>query len=101
MVVLAYISYIGAELFHFSGIIALIACGLMQSEYTRHNISKKSYTTIKYLTKTISSIADVIIFIFLGMVLVREDRKWDTGFVLLTTFFCIIYRFFSKFIQLI
>ncbi|XP_074594207.1 Na(+)/H(+) exchanger protein 7-like isoform X1 [Brevipalpus obovatus] len=97
VIVLAYISYIGAELFHFSGIIALIACGLMQSEYTRHNISKKSYTTIKYLTKTLSSIADVIIFLFLGMVLVRDDHIWDSGFVLLSTLFCIIYRFISVF----
>ncbi|XP_015782511.1 Na(+)/H(+) exchanger protein 7 [Tetranychus urticae] len=97
VIVLAYISYIGAELFHFSGIISLICCGLMQAEYTRHNISKKSYTTIKYLTKTVSSIADVIIFLFLGMVLVRDDHKWNTEFVFLTTFFCIIYRFFSVF----
>ncbi|XP_053213811.1 Na(+)/H(+) exchanger protein 7-like [Panonychus citri] len=97
VICLAYLSYVGAELFHFSGIISLICCGLMQAEYTRHNISKKSYTTIKYLTKTVSSIADVIIFLFLGMVLVRDDHDWNTGFVLFTTIFCIIYRFISVF----
>lgn len=76
VVVLAYFSYVGAELFHFSGIISLIACGLVQSEYVKDNISKRSFTTIKYFTKTLSSIADVIIFFFLGRVLIREDHVW-------------------------
>ncbi|RWS25103.1 sodium/hydrogen exchanger 2-like protein, partial [Leptotrombidium deliense] len=89
----AYFSYITAELFHFSGIISLIACGIWQEEYARHNISKKSYTTIKYLTKTLCSVSDVIIFIFLGMVLIRDDHIWDTSFVVLTTIFCIVFRF--------
>src|SRR5688572_2475525 len=62
VVCLAYFSYVFAELFHFSGIIALIACGLMQAEYVKDNISVRSFTTIKYFTKTLSSIADVIIF---------------------------------------
>lgn len=76
VVVFAYFSYVGAELFHFSGIISLIACGLVQSEYVKDNISKRSFTTIKYFTKTLSSIADVIIFFFLGRVLIREDHVW-------------------------
>ena len=76
VVVLAYFSYVGAELFHFSGIISLIACGIVQSEYVKDNISKRSFTTIKYFTKTLSSIADVIIFFFLGRVLIREDHVW-------------------------
>lgn len=76
VVVLAYFSYVGAELFHFSGIISLIACGLVQSEYVKDNISKRSFTTIKYFTKTLSSIADVIIFFFLGRVLIRENHVW-------------------------
>ncbi|RWS07570.1 Na(+)/H(+) exchanger protein 7-like protein, partial [Dinothrombium tinctorium] len=97
VVAFAYFAYITAELFHFSGIISLIACGIWQEEYARHNISKKSYTTIKYLTKTLSSVADVIIFIFLGMVLIRDDHIWDTTFVVLTTIFCIIYRFATVF----
>lgn len=59
-----------------SGIIALIACGLMQAEYVKDNISVRSFTTIKYFTKTLSSIADVIIFYFLGRVLIRDDHVW-------------------------
>ena len=38
---MAYLSYFGAELFHWSGIISLIGCGLIQSHYALKNISKK------------------------------------------------------------
>lgn len=97
VIVFAYMSYVAAELFHFSGIISLTCCGLMQAEYARHNISQRSYTTIKYLSKTLSSISDVIIFLFLGMVLIRDDHDWNSPFVLLTTIFCVVFRFVSVF----
>merc|ERR1719259_1282635 len=44
----AYLAYLFAELFHWSGILSIIACGLFQWQYARHNVSKKSYYTIKY-----------------------------------------------------
>lgn len=97
VVVMAYLSYVGAELFHFSGIIALIACGLMQAEYVKDNISKRSFTTIKYFLNTLSSISDVCVFFFLGRMLIREGHVWDTGFVFFSTFFCVIYRFLTVF----
>ncbi|RWS14834.1 sodium/hydrogen exchanger 2-like protein, partial [Dinothrombium tinctorium] len=97
VIMMAYLSYVIAELFHFSGIISLTTCGLVQAEYARNNLSKKSRTTIKYMTKTLSSIADVIIFLFLGIVLVRENHIWNTNFVIYTTVFCVVYRFLSVF----
>ncbi|XP_069692631.1 Na(+)/H(+) exchanger beta-like isoform X2 [Periplaneta americana] len=58
---IAYLSYLAAELFHFSGIISIIACGLVQAHYALKNISQKSYTTVKYFTKMIRGVpADVV-----------------------------------------
>ena len=48
----AYLAYMSAELFHWSGIISLIGCGLTQSHYAFRNISAKSKTTIKFSIKT-------------------------------------------------
>jgi NhaP-type Na+/H+ or K+/H+ antiporter len=98
VIVLAYLSYVAAELFHFSGIISLIACGLVQYQYIADNISADSLTTIKYFVKTMSSISDVIIFFYLGRVLVRDDHTWNSSFVFFSTFFCVVYRFFSTFL---
>ena len=97
VIVIAYLSYVTSELFHFSGIIGIIGCGLMQLEYAKYNISNRSYITIKYFTRNVSTIADVIIFFFLGKVLVRETHVWSTSFVLISTLLCIIYRFLSVF----
>lgn len=49
---MAYLSFLTAEVFHLSGIISIIACGIIQTEYARYNVSAKSYTTVKYFVKT-------------------------------------------------
>ena len=51
MFIMAYTSYILAELFHLSGIISIITCGLLQWQYAVHNVSFKSRTTVKYFSK--------------------------------------------------
>ena len=35
----AYISYVLGELFHLSGLIALLSCGIMMGHYTWYNLS--------------------------------------------------------------
>lgn len=94
----AYLSYLSAELFHFSGIISIIMCGLVQAHYALKNISQKSYTTVKYFTKMISSTCDSIIFLFLGMVLVSDAHVWHTGFVVSTLVLCLVCRFLGVFL---
>ncbi|XP_042226062.1 probable Na(+)/H(+) antiporter nhx-9 isoform X1 [Homarus americanus] len=95
---LAYLSYLTAELFHFSGIISLIVCGLLQAHYAFANISQKSYTCVKYFTKMASATSDTVIFMFLGMVLVSDEHEWHTGFVLWSVTLCFIYRFIGVFV---
>ena len=48
------------------------------------------------LVHTCSGTADVIIFIFIGMILVQTNHYWNTAFVLLTLAFCVLYRSLSK-----
>ena len=77
----AYFSFICAETIHWSGIISLIGCGIAQKRYAFKNISEKSLTTVKYGVKTMSALADVIIFLFLGIVVISKEfghfRKKD------------------------
>ena len=42
----AYLSYITAELFHFSGILAIVHCGLVMSQYVEKNMSHKRQANI-------------------------------------------------------
>ncbi|XP_046349818.1 sodium/hydrogen exchanger 1-like isoform X1 [Haliotis rufescens] len=93
---MAYLGFLLAELFEFSGIISIIGCGLVQVQYAFHNISDKSKTTVKYFTKVISTTMEIVIFLFLGLALIRE-HYWHTGFVLWTILFCFVYRFIITF----
>ncbi|XP_061185799.1 Na(+)/H(+) exchanger beta-like [Saccostrea echinata] len=99
--VLAYISYLVAELFHFSGIIGLIGCGLTQAHYAFHNISQKSLTTITYFSKMQSALSDCIIFLFLGIGLfnceIMNLSHWRWELILWTLFLCLLYRFLVVF----
>nr|BAU68126.1 NHE6/7 [Nasutitermes takasagoensis] len=94
----AYVSYLFAELFHFSGIISIIICGLVQAHYALKNISQKSYITVKYFMKMLSSTCDAIIFLFLGMVLVSDQHVWHTGFVGWALLLCLVCRFSGVFL---
>jgi len=93
---MAYLSYVAAELFHWSGIVSLIGCGLVQAHYSFKNISKKSYTTVKYFIKMLSALSDCVIFLFLGIALVDGPHYWHTGFVVWTVSFTLICRFIGK-----
>ena len=77
----AYASFLLAELIHWSGIISMIAFGITVKRYGFQNLSKKSYTTVKYAIKTLSSTSDCIIFLYLGMAVIGE-QIWHTGITL-------------------
>lgn len=93
----SYLAFILAECIHWSGIISLIGCGIMQKRYAFPNISKKSYTTVKYSIKTFAAFSDCIIFLFLGIVTIEHSLEWHTGFVLWTVLLCTVVRFVGVF----
>uniref|UniRef100_A0A667X0H2 Sodium/hydrogen exchanger n=1 Tax=Myripristis murdjan TaxID=586833 RepID=A0A667X0H2_9TELE len=88
----SYMAYLSAEVFHLSGIMSLIACGVMMRPYVEANISHKSYTTIKYFLKMWSSVSETLIFIFLGVSTVAGPHSWNWTFVVLTVILCFVSR---------
>uniref|UniRef100_H2MJ51 Sodium/hydrogen exchanger n=1 Tax=Oryzias latipes TaxID=8090 RepID=H2MJ51_ORYLA len=90
--VYSYIAYLSAELFHLSGIMALIACGAVMRPYVEANISHKSHTTIKYFLKMWSSVSETLIFILLGVATVGGPHNWNWIFVTSTVFLCLVAR---------
>ncbi|CAG6014620.1 sodium/hydrogen exchanger 1 isoform 2-T2 [Menidia menidia] len=90
--VYSYMAYLSAEVFHLSGIMALIACGAVMRPYVEANISHKSHTTIKYFLKMWSSVSETLIFIFLGVATVDGDHSWNWTFVTVTVILCLVAR---------
>ncbi|XP_015739103.1 sodium/hydrogen exchanger 1 [Coturnix japonica] len=88
----SYMAYLSAEIFHLSGIMALIASGVVMRPYVEANISHKSHTTIKYFLKMWSSVSETLIFIFLGVSTVAGQHYWNWTFVISALLFCLIAR---------
>ncbi|CAF4199707.1 unnamed protein product, partial [Rotaria magnacalcarata] len=92
ILVYAYLSYLTSEMLSVSGILALTFCGMVMKQYIPFNISKKSDATTEYVIKMLSSIMETIIFMFMGLSTVSDNHSWNTGFVLMTLFLCLLYR---------
>ncbi|KAK1412531.1 hypothetical protein QVD17_33866 [Tagetes erecta] len=67
MMLMAYLSYITADMFALSGILAVFFCGIAMSHYAWHNVTDNSQVTTKHSFATMSFIAEVFIFLYVGM----------------------------------
>ncbi|XP_077594638.1 sodium/hydrogen exchanger 5-like [Stigmatopora nigra] len=93
VLLLVYLAYLTAELFSLSSILSMTFCGIGANKYVEANISQKSRTAVKYTMKTLASIAETLIFIFLGISAVDKSKwAWDTGLVACTLIFIFIFR---------
>ncbi|XP_073223253.1 sodium/hydrogen exchanger 1-like [Cicer arietinum] len=78
MMLMAYFSYMIAELLALSGILTIFFCGIVMSHYTWHNVTGNSRITTKHSFATISFIAETFIFLYVGMDALDID-KWKTS----------------------
>ncbi|KAH0940021.1 hypothetical protein HID58_007482 [Brassica napus] len=75
MMLMAYLSYMLAELFDLSGILTVFFCGIVMSHYTWHNVTESSRITTKHTFATLSFLAETFIFLYVGMDALDID-KW-------------------------
>ncbi|ONK57913.1 uncharacterized protein A4U43_C09F5560 [Asparagus officinalis] len=75
MSLLAYLSYMLAELLKLSGILTVFFCGIVMSHYTWHNITESSRVTTKHVFATFSFMAEIFIFLYVGMDAL-DIEKW-------------------------
>ncbi|XP_047600678.1 sodium/hydrogen exchanger 2 isoform X3 [Lutra lutra] len=80
------------------GIMAITACAMTMNKYVEENVSQKSYTTIKYFMKMLSSVSETLIFIFMGVSTVGKNHEWNWAFVCFTLAFCLIWRALGVFV---
>lgn len=75
MILMAYLSYMMAELFYLSGILTVFFCGIVMSHYTWHNVTESSRVTTMHSFATLSFIAETFIFLYVGMDAL-DIEKW-------------------------
>lgn len=73
-IVSAYITFIIAEYLHVSGIVALVALALMYSTIGRTKISPEISEFLQQFWKTLSYMANTLIFLIVGIVIVSNIK---------------------------
>ncbi|KAE9611519.1 hypothetical protein Lal_00011921 [Lupinus albus] len=75
MILMAYFSYMLAELLDLSGILTVFFCGIVMSHYTWHNVTENSRITSRHAFATLSLISEIFIFLYVGMDAL-DIEKW-------------------------
>ncbi|KAF3707201.1 Sodium/hydrogen exchanger 3 [Channa argus] len=96
--ILGYLSYLTAEMLSLSSILSIVFCGICCQKYINANMDPNSVNTVRYAMKVFANGSETIIFVFLGISAIdRSIWVWNTGFILLTLFFILVYRFIGTF----
>lgn len=90
---MAYLSYLTAEIFHMSGILAVTFCGITMKNYVQKNVSDSSNATIKSMMHILANISEMTIFLFLGVITVtNESYYFNFWFIIATVVCCLVWR---------
>jgi len=89
---IAYLSYLTAEIFHMSGILAITFCGITMKNYVERNISESSSTTVRSAAHMIANCAEMMIFLFLGVFTINDIHEWNWVFIICTIVCCLVFR---------
>ncbi|CAN6479193.1 unnamed protein product [Victoria cruziana] len=75
LALMAYLSYMVAELLHLSGILTVFFCGIVMSHYAWHNTAENSRIATRHTFAAMSFIAETFIFLYVGMDAL-DIEKW-------------------------
>ncbi|XP_028316929.1 sodium/hydrogen exchanger 3 isoform X2 [Gouania willdenowi] len=96
--VLGYLSYLTAEMLSLSAILSILFCGMCCQKYINANMDENSVNTVRYAMKVFANGSETIIFVFLGISAIDTTIwVWNTGFILLTLLFIMVYRIIGVF----
>lgn len=93
----SYSSFVLAEAFHLSGIVAIFFCGIVQSHYTWYNLSSAGCIILPKIYHSLAVVMETLIFAYLGMsVFVTVlPHMWDGVLVAITLAGCLVARALS------
>ena len=92
LILAAYISYYVTNCVGWSGIIAMICCGLVHAGYAFHNLSDSTLSTLEGFVKQVSEVSEALIFFLLGVQILITKLRWSTGFCLWAFVVCTFAR---------
>lgn len=92
MFISSYVPYLIAESLELSGILAILFCGLINSEYTHYNLSPFSQITEKQTFHMLAYVAENVLFMYLGLAIFSFPHKFDFWLICATILLCFVSR---------
>ncbi len=93
MLLSAYASHVSAVLLSWSGVAAVVACGLVHRHYALDNVRQKSKVAVKEGVHTLATVCRGIIFLMLGHDMFWMAWKVDWNLLGLIVVLSALYRY--------
>nr|CDS32204.1 sodium:hydrogen exchanger 2 (nhe2) [Hymenolepis microstoma] len=95
---MSHISYMVGDLFGWSGIIAIIVCGVFQAAYAFHNVAYLNIVMLRAGVGQLASICEAVIFLMLGLEIMATNLIWHAGFIITAIVLCLVARTLITFV---
>ncbi|XP_041355222.1 sodium/hydrogen exchanger 9-like isoform X2 [Gigantopelta aegis] len=93
---MSYSSFQAAESAGFTGIVAVLFCGITQAHYTQNNLSAESKTRTKELFQLTGFLSENFVFLYIGVsIFTFQYQKWHAGFIFSALFASVAARAFN------
>ncbi|KAG2382761.1 hypothetical protein C9374_004728 [Naegleria lovaniensis] len=86
-------TYLFSESLLVSGIIGVLCCGIILSNYLGLNMTEKNQETASTVLKLFSLMLEAMIFLYIGVSIVAIPLHWDGFFILFALVFTILFRY--------
>lgn len=81
VVLMSYSSFLTAEVFDGSGIVAILLCGITQAHYTINNLSFEARERLKNLFELLTFLCENFLFLAVGVCFWQRDQTWNWSFI--------------------
>lgn len=87
-----YLPYALAEGIHLSGIMSILFCGIVMSQYTHYNLSPVTQITMQQTMRTLSFVCESMVFAYLGIGIFSFPHRVETALIIWSTIFILLGR---------
>ncbi|CAL8079486.1 unnamed protein product [Calicophoron daubneyi] len=92
-ILMSYSTFLLAETVGFTGIVAVLFCGIIQAHYTYNNLSEESKVWTREFFEILNFLSENFVFAYIGVsTFTFQQHYWDVRFVLIALFACIVAR---------
>ena len=87
-----YGAYLLSDVLGWSGLVAMITSGMIQSSYAFHNLSSGAKETCQHMSRMMADICEELIFFLIGVQVTTGQLYWHTSFILYQLIVCLTTR---------